>query len=51
MVFGLDKFKRKTTLGGDIYRDQRRRKIIFTIIFALIAFTLVNVILYSLINI
>jgi hypothetical protein len=50
-MFGFSKFGRKTSLGGDIYLEQRKRRIIITIVFAILALAIVNVILYSLTNI
>jgi len=50
-MFGFIKFGRKSLLGGEIYREQRRRRIIIFIIFASAAFALLNLILYSLIRI
>ncbi|MFC2102828.1 hypothetical protein ACFLSS_00200 [Bacteroidota bacterium] len=49
-MFGFAKFSRKSSLGGEIFLEQRRRRRIVTIVFAVIALAIVNAILYSLTN-
>ncbi len=47
-MFGFDKFIRKTSLGGEVYLEQRKRRMIITAVFVVIALAIVNIILYSL---
>jgi len=47
-MFGFIKFNERSNLGGEIYREQRRKKIIITIVFGVLGFAIFNLILYTL---
>jgi len=47
-MFGFVRFNGRSKLGGEIYREQRRKRIIITIIFGVLGFAIFNLILYAL---
>jgi len=47
-IFGFMKFNGRYKLGGEIYREQRRKRIIITIVFGVLGFAVFNLILYAL---
>ena len=48
MMFGFVKFGNKAGLGGEILRAKKRRKNLIQIILFIVAFALLNVVLYYL---
>jgi len=48
MIFGLVKFGNRSTLGGEVVRAKRRRNKLIQIILFLVAFALLNAVLYYL---
>lgn len=48
-MFGFIKtnIRPKTQLGGEIFRAQKRKRLIITTVFGIIAFLLLNALLYS----
>ncbi len=47
-MFGFVKFNGRSKLGGEIYREQRRKRILITIVFGILGFAVFNLILYAL---
>jgi hypothetical protein len=47
-MFGFIKFNGRSNLGGEIFREQRRKRIIVTVIFGALGFAIFNLILYAL---
>ncbi len=47
-MFGFVKFNGRSKLGGEIFREQRRKKIITTVFFGAMGFAVFNLILYAL---
>jgi len=47
-MFGFVKFNGRSKLGGEIFREQRRKKVMITIIFGILGFAIFNLILYAL---
>jgi hypothetical protein len=47
-MFGFIKSGMRTHLGGEIFREQKRRRTIILLVVGLIGFVLFNIILYTL---
>jgi len=47
-MFGYIKFNGRSKLGGEIYREQKRKRIIITIVFGALGFAIFNLIIYAL---
>jgi len=47
-MFGFIKSSLRTQLGGEIFREQKRKRVFFTLLIGLIGFVLFNIILYAL---
>jgi len=47
-MLGFVKTQYRTQLGGEIFREQKRKRIIITFFFGAVAFFILNALLYSL---